>query len=89
MVDLSPTNDAVKTRADGLEVRLKRIVALAAALTELACFLPQCTESDTVQSVVAMMEEAAPAALQDVEWLIKSFSDRSSQLDAILLKSVA
>lgn len=90
MSELVPSNDAVKRRAEALEVRLRRVVALVAAVSGLCSLLPAAVpEVPDVQALVGILEDAAPEVLADVQWLIQSFQQRSLQLDAILLKSVA
>lgn len=90
MSELAPSNDAVKRRADALEMRLRRVVALVAALSGFCSLLPaSIPEVNDIQALVGILEEAAPGALEDTQWLIQSFQQRALQLDAILFKSVA
>jgi len=90
MSELAPSNAAVTQRAAALETRLRRVVALVAAVSSMCSLLPAAIpEVPDVQALVAILEETAPAALSDCEWLIESFEQRAAQIDAILLKSVA
>lgn len=89
MIDLSPSNELVKQRGRSLETKVRRLVALVAALGELACLLPSCPETEAVQSIADILADEAPSAAADVQWLMDSLSARTAQLDAILLKSVA
>lgn len=90
MLELVPSHDAVKRRAEALEARLRRMAAVAAAVSGLCSLLPAAIpEVPDIQSLVGILTEASPAAVEDMDWLLQSFLQRASQLDAILLKSVA
>ena len=90
MLELAPSNAAVKQRAETLETRLRRIVALAAAVSGLCSLLPAAIPEVTdVQALVSILQETAPAAVADVEWLIQSFGQRSDQIEHLLLNPAA
>lgn len=90
MSELAPSDDAVARRAETLEMRLRRMVALVAAVSGLCSLLPaSIPEVCDVQALVGILQEVAPGALEDTQWLIESFQQRSAQLSNIILKSVA
>lgn len=89
MVDLSPSNELVRERLEAVEARVRRLVALVAALDELACLLPNSVEAESVQSVVDILVQDMPGTASDAAWLLQAIKSRTVQIDAILLKSVA